>query len=166
MTRANFIPRHERPMVWARRAADEARARGESALQAGLAMIGGGFCPARYWVNEKKLRVELAIRRGEWHPANRAEYSLIAMEAWPGNFDATLRRIEGLYWRELQHRDRLNRHGLPAGRTRMNIRRLAEARLFLRWFRRFGNRRRFPDIVEGLCASPHIAAPVRVLEFE
>jgi len=166
MTRAPFIPRHERPMEWARRAADEARARGESALQAGLAMIGGGFCPARYWVNERKLRVELAIRRAEWHPTNRAEYSLIAMEAWPGNFDATLRRITGLLWAEQRHSDRLKRHGLPASRYRMNIRRLAEARLFLRWFRRFGDRRQFPDIVEGLCASSHIAAPQRVLEFD
>lgn len=163
----SYIPRAERPMVWGRRAHDQRmqnKAPGESpmrtAIEAACAMIGGAFSMAAHH-NATKLAVETAMRRGEWAFQTRLRYHQIAFGADLRSIDVTLHRLDLQIAGERRHNARLRQGGLATMVKRVPEN-LIEARLFCRWFRRYGERARWPAIIDALTTAPQHAPPYHI----
>ncbi|MCA1458043.1 hypothetical protein I6F35_33460 [Bradyrhizobium sp. BRP22] len=146
---SNFIPREDRVQAWAAGAFERGRAGG--AIEAGIAAINAAFGNNRR-VNDHKLAVERAIRRGAGDIKNVCDFGSIAMQC-PVNVTGALAEIERSYQAEIRDRRRRERSGFPT-RNPNHERRLAQARLFLRWYRRFGDDARFAGVVDALTTSP------------
>lgn len=148
----SFIPRHERALIWGERAFARARAAGASVIPATEAQIAATFGIPRIWLDHKRA-VEKAMTRGAWDFDTRLRYGKIALLC-PKNVDGALREIERNYRAEVRHQNQLERIFAPNA-NRAKERLLNEARLFLRWFRRYGDRDVFGEIVETLTTSIH-----------
>lgn len=149
---STFIPRNERALIWGERAYAKARAAGSKVISAWESNISATFGPCRVWLDHK-IAVEKAMQRGAWDFDVRVRYGNVALLC-PSNVDGALREIERNYRAEVRHQNQLERIFAPrANRAKQRI--LNEARLFLRWFRRHGDRDAFPAIIETLTTSIH-----------
>lgn len=147
-----FIPRSQRAKAWGERASAAAYARGARALDAAGAHIDAVFGPSRVWLDHK-IEIDRAMARGAWDFDVRVEWQKIALLC-PKNLAGAIREIERNYRAEIRHQDHLDQLFAPhANRARQ--RRLFRAKLFLRWFRRFGDVERFPDLIDALTTSVH-----------
>lgn len=148
----SFIPRKDRPRAWGARAAAAAAAQGLGALEQAFATINASFgTPER--INADKLTVERAMRRGAWDVDVRLTYGKVALLC-PPTVTGALQEVERNYRAEVRHQDNLARLIAPRF-NRAHERRLAHARLFLRWYRRFGDPAAFPGIVETMTTPAH-----------
>lgn len=142
----SFIPRQTRIQELAGRAYERTRAKSGS-IAAAIAEIGATFGENRR-VNDRKLAVENAMCRGASAIRNRCEYERLAISI-PKNVDGALREIELNYQAAVRDNRRRERNGFPLPHPRVEER-LREARLFLRWYRRYGDRACFPAIIDAL----------------
>lgn len=145
-----FTPRQTRIQELAGRAYERTRAESGS-IAAAIAEIGLTFGENRR-VNDRKLAVENAMCRGAGAIRNRCEYERLALRC-PPNVDGALQEIERDYQATIRDNRRRGLNGFPLPHPRVEER-LREARLFLRWYRRFGDRARFPAIIDALIIVP------------
>lgn len=144
-----FIPRAGRIRALASRSFEKHRSLG--ALQAGIAAIETAFGHNRLH-NDLKLAVENAMCAGPGAIRTRCDFGKLAF-ACPPDVDVALQTINREYLAEVRHQNQLERVLSPWA-NRAKERRLQQARLFLRWYRRFGDRARFPGIIDALTTSP------------
>lgn len=162
MSSSNFIPREERPYVWARRARDKAHADGKTAMEAALAAINAGF--HKHWLHERQLTVQRAMKRGAADVRNRCEYSWVAYLC-PNSVNGAFNEINRQYFAEVA--DRKMRYGNGFSTKSPNKERTLEhARLFIRWFRRYGDYREFPRIIDALTTNPNYAVEIHAQAAE
>jgi hypothetical protein len=137
--------RRDRDMDRGRRAADKVRAAGGSAMDAALAQIGATFCKAEA-INAFKMRVEIALQRGAEHPDVRARYGARAYQLRRDTIDGALNTLD--YWLRIEKRKFECATRLGRG-NRLSLDVLAEARLILRFVRRY-HRASYPRHLAGL----------------
>jgi hypothetical protein len=159
-----YTPRKDRPMAWGRKAHDarmNAPAPGESlartTVEAACAMINASFSAAAHH-NTLKLAVETAMLRGAWSMPVRCRYHRIAFDADVRSVEATVLRLNKLIDAERRHNALLRNNGLAPMVKRVPDN-LLEARLFCRWFRRYGARAQWPLVLDALTTRPEHAPP-------
>lgn len=148
-------PRTTRIRDLADRAYEAARRSGGSAIEAAVLQIGVSFGRNRV-INDRKLAVERAIRAGANAVQTRHRYGSVAM-SWSPSVAASLQATVRDYRAAVRDRELREDNGFPTRHPDIEHR-LLEAVLFLRWYRRFGDRDAFPLIVESLTTSPWLAA--------
>lgn len=146
--RAAFIPRQLRIGDLTRRTFERYRAAG--AIEAGIASIRAAFGHNRI-INDRKLAVESAMHRGAGAILTRHYYGEIAF-ACPPHVGGALIAVNRLLRDEVADCKRRQRGGFPIRHPEIENR-LHEARLFLRWHRRFGDHARFAAIIDALTTS-------------
>lgn len=109
--------------------------------------------------NNLKHTVEYAIKGGAWAIQNRCRYAKLAHGAFPDSLGRTIALLETYYRNELKLCERWgSRRSVPDN--------ILEARLFLRWLRRFGGVGTYPEIIDALTTGPQHARPSSVLIAE
>lgn len=134
-----FTPRAQRIQSLAHRAFERHRAAG--AIQAGIAAIEATFGENRR-INDRKLAVERAMRRGVGDVETRFHYRFVSLMC-TAYLETSICEIERSYRAEIREREQRRRFGLPLP-SPVREERLGHARLFLRWYRRFGDRKQHP----------------------
>lgn len=152
-----FTPRIIRLQQLGQRAFERHRVAG--AIQAGIAAIEATFGENRR-INDRKVAVERAMRRGVNDVETRFHYRFVAL-MWTAHLDSSICEIERSYRAVIRDRQMRQRSGFPIP-SPAREERLGHARLFLRWYRRFGNQERHPFfwLVDAMTTSP----AYRVLE--
>jgi hypothetical protein len=130
---------------------------GGSAVAAALAAIDAAFNQAAVH-NRFKQRVETLLALGPAHPEVKARFRERARRMTERRLDlpAAIAMIEDA----VKEERRLFHfcQALSLNRPRLSLMALAEAHLLLRFLRRKGMARQFPDILETLCEPvPHLA---------
>lgn len=146
-----MIPRQDRIRNLAERIYERERLSGSGAIESAIARTLEQFGTKRI-INDRKLAVENAMCRGAGSVHTRCSYGNLAFTA-PKNVDGAVQTIERQYRSEIRHRQMRQRSGCPLAHPSVEHR-LIEARIFLRWYRRFGDRAAFAGIVEALTTSP------------
>lgn len=138
----------------AQRGFDRDRAAGVLSIEAAVRQIEATFGHNRV-INDRKLAVENAMCVGPSVSVRQAYGHiafLIPAFAYPGDIDGALQAVEREYRAEQRnHRTRV-KNALPLKHPRVEHR-LQEARIFLRWYRRYGDREMFAGIVEAMTVS-------------
>jgi hypothetical protein len=154
-----FTPRSQRCRTQFERLFNRDRANGIKAVEAAERAIRASFGQT-YRINDEKLALERAMRGGAADPLVRIEYGFIA-EMCPSTLEASVSAVERAYRSEIRERKHRSCYGLPLP-SPSREERLHRARLFLRWYRRFGNRDRHPFfwLRDALTTSPayHVEA--------
>lgn len=152
-----YRPRKDRLINLAGKAADDARARGISALDAALLAIETGFGDAREH-NELKRRVEINLRRGANDHEVRLRYGVEADRLGPPDCLATTILI--VRRAMVRERDGI-RHDVRVGRStsRARLDRLQEIHLILRWLRFKGLAEIWSQILESIEYPPEARRP-------
>ena len=160
-----FISRKDRPEHWGQLAAAASRARGGGALDAAMAYIDAtfdGVYGGRSAINELKLAVERAIRRGADHIDTYGNYrKLVYFLHETISLESAIVEIERNYlFTKLDNKRRSSDAFFAATANPMRELRLAEVRLFLRWYRRFADRRAYPlsDIIASITGTRDLVA--------
>lgn len=155
-----FRPRKDRLINLAGSAADQARAAGETALEAAIAAIDAGFGDA-YVHNDLKRRVEINLRRGANDIDVRIRYGLLVDRLLPSDCLATaLLQVRRAVMIEREAgRRHLRQRGFTEPGARATRQRLAEAHLILRWLRAKGLAPIWPQVLESLSEDPAIRRP-------
>lgn len=159
-----FISRKDRPEHWGRLAAEASRARGGGALDAAMAYIDAtfdGVYGGRSAINELKLAVERAIRRGADHIDTYGNYrKLVYFLHETISLESAIVEIERNYRFTVTDNRRRAAGGFGLTANPMRELRLAEVRLFLRWYRRFADRRAYPlsDIIASITGTRDLVA--------
>lgn len=150
----SFIPRQTRIQELAGRAYERTRVESGS-IAAAIAEIGLTFGENRR-INDRKLAVENAMCAGANSVNTRDRFGNIAL-AWRPDVNMALQATSLALNETVRDRKRRDAAGFPLRHPDIENR-LREARLFLRWFRRYGDRAMFPAIVESLTTAPWFAA--------
>lgn len=159
-----FISRKDRPEHWGRLAAEASRARGGGALDAAMAYIDAtfdGVYGGRSAINELKLAVERAIRRGADHIDTYGNYrKLVYFLHETISLESAIVEIERNYRFTVTDNKRRVAGGFSLTANPMRELRLTEVRLFLRWYRRFADRRAHPlsNIIASITGTRDLIA--------
>ena len=130
-----------------RRAAERARAAGDTAMDAARAMIDAAFDQAAAHI-DFKARIAAMLRIGAEHPANKARFGRRAEMLRSKNLDAALAAVERWYRTERKAFQIASAFSRP---PRLSLMVLSELRLMLRILRRKGMADQFPILIETLC---------------
>lgn len=149
-----MTPRRTRITALASRIFDREMASGSKVMDAALRQIEVAF-GNNMRINDRKLAVENAMCRGAGSIRTRQEYGEIAFAVLP-DVDQALAQVNRLYRSALSDLRVRQMSGCRLPHPSVEHR-LIEARIFLRWYRRFGDRTRFPGIVEALTTGAMFA---------
>lgn len=126
--------RRDRDMARGQRMADAVRTSGGSAMDAALAHIDGTFNKAAP-INAFKMRVEQAMCRGAYHPANRARYGRRTAMLRNASLAGAIVRVD--QWYRDERKAFQIASALGSG-NRLSLEVLHELRLILRFIRAKG----------------------------